>query len=564
MSDYSASEIDQRLRALMTAGELASARQLLGEWLAARPEDYARRCLLAYICQSAGDLPEAERCYEAAAAIAPPSHELFHNLGVVKRKLGDPVAAKHCFERALDISPDALTTLDELAGLLIEECDVPGALACYERMLAKDRLHVRAYVGMGGAFADAGWDEDAVRSFDTALALDAACLEALNGLGIICKRLGRYDEAMALFERALAISPTDPALLRNRAMLLGVLGRHEDAEQAYRQVLAANPEDADAHFSLGCALLLTGRLSEGWREYEYRWHSNERDAAVKQAVTTLPRWSGEPVSRETSGLIIYTEQGFGDAIQFARYLPMVAERFGKVVLHTRRPLVALFQRSFGRYAEVVSEVTDERGYTHHCPLLSLPLAFMTVLDTIPARVPYLETDAGKRAYWQDRLASLHDQSGLAIGIAWATGKRGLHKRSFELPPMLLEPLLKLPGIAWISLNKEPLDPALAAAMAQQGLIDWSGELADFDDTAALISALDLVISVDTAVAHLAGALNRPVWLLNRFESEWRWLLDRSDSPWYPSMRIFRQRRSRDWEAPLNEVACALAERPEAR
>ena len=564
MSDRSASEIDQRLQALIAAGEPAAARQLLREWLAAHPADYARRCLLAYLCQSAGDLPEAERCYEAAAAIAPPSHELFHNLGVVKRKLGDPLAAKSCFQRALDISPDALTTLDELAGLLIEEHDVPGAIGCYERMLAKDRRHVRAYVGMGGAFADAGWDEDAVRSFETALAIDAGCLEALNGLGIVCKRLGRYDEAMGLFERALAISPADPALLRNRAMLLGVLGRHQEAEHCYRQVLATNPDDADAHFSLGCALLLTGRLPEGWREYEYRWCSNERDAAVKRPATTLPRWSGESVSRETSGLIIYTEQGFGDAIQFARYVPLVAERFGKVMLHTRRPLVALFQRSFGRYAEVFSEITDERGYTHHCPLLSLPLAFMTALDTIPAELPYLEADAGKRAYWRERLASLPDEPGLRVGIAWATGKRGLHKRSFELPPLLLEPLLKMPGVAWISLNKEPLDPELAAAMRQQGLIDWSGELADFDDTAALMSNLDLVVSVDTAVAHLAGALNRPVWLLNRFESEWRWLLERSDSPWYPSMRIFRQRRSRDWDFPLKEVGAALAGRLETR
>lgn len=563
MSDSSASKLDRRVHALMESGDLVAARQLLSEWLATHGADYARRCLLGYLCQSVGDFLGAERCYEAAATIAPPSHELFHNLGVVKRKLGDPVAAKSCFLRAMDISPDALATLDELAGLLMDERDIPGALSCYERMLAKDRLHVRAYVGMGGAFADAGWDEDAVRSFSTALALDADCLEALNGLGIVYKRMGRYDEAMRLFERALVISPTDPALLRNRAMLLGVLGRHEDAEHSYRQVLSANPEDADAHFSLGCSLLLTGRLPEGWREYEYRWHSNERDAAVKQAKTVLPRWTGESVPREASGLIIYTEQGFGDAIQFARYVPMVAERFGKVLLHTRRPLVALFQRSFGRYAEVVSEVTDEGGYTHHCPLLSLPLAFMTALDTIPAQVPYLQADAGKCAAWRERLASLPNESGLRVGIAWATGKRGLHKRSFELPPRLLEPLLKMPGVTWISLNKEALDPELAAAMTQQGLIDWSGELTDFDDTAALISALDLVVSVDTAVAHLAGALDRPVWLLNRFESEWRWLLERSDSPWYPSMRIFRQRRSRDWEAPLDEVAVALARLVEA-
>jgi hypothetical protein len=232
----------------------------------------------------------------------------------------------------------------------------------------------------------------------------------------------------------------------------------------------------------------------------------------------------------------------------------VAERFGRVRLQTRKPLLRLFERSFGGLVEVVTETPDERGYTHHCPLLSLPLAFGTTLATIPASVPYLRADAEKVRHWRARLAN---ESRPGIGVVWSTGKHRRNKKSFELDPSLLEPLFSDIDACWVSLDKETPDPAQAATRQRVGVEDWSDELHDFDDTAALIEALDLVISVDTATAHLAGALGKPVWLLNRAESDWRWLTDRTDSPWYPTMRVFRQRQSRQWEPVLREVAEAL-------
>jgi tetratricopeptide (TPR) repeat protein len=490
--------------------------------------------------------------------IAPPSPELARNLGVVYWRLGDSKKARTCLERALALRPDALDTLDALARVCQENGDLDAALACYEKALRIDPRHHRAFAGMGQAFADAGWEEDAIRAFETALTIEPDQLEASNGLGILHKRQGRLDLALARFDHALALIPDDAGLQRNRAMVLGLQGRFGEEESAYRKILARDPGDGEAHFGLACVLLLTGRLPEGWREYEWRFASRRDGESVRRPVSRLPRWSGETLARESSGLIIYAEQGFGDAIQFSRFAPLAAGRFGRVRLHTRQPLLRLFERSFGALAEVVAgtpdEQPDEHGYTHHCPLLSLPLAFGTTLETIPAALPYLRPDAEKCRRWREVLAG---ESRLKVGVAWATGKRGPHRKSFELCPSLLAPLFSGVDACWVSLNKEPLDPAQAAVLRQAGVIDRAGELKDFDDTAALVMALDLVISVDTATAHLAGALGKPVWLLNRAESEWRWLLDRADSPWYPSMRIFRQRHIRQWEPVLADVAIAL-------
>lgn len=524
--------------------------------LARSPGDYRSLCLLGLKKQQASELAEARACYEAALAVAPPSAELFHNLGVVCRGLGDLPQARSCLEQASELNGGALATLDELALVLQESGDVPGALACYERCLQLDPRHCRAFTGMGMAFADAGWEDDAIRSFETALAIDPNRLEAVNGLGVLYKRQGRYELAIEQFERALTISPDDPGLKRNMALVLGALGRFAEEEAIYRQIIAADGDDADAHFNLACVLLLTGRLGEGWQEYEWRYASRENGESIKPPKTGLSRWSGEPVDKNDSGLIIYAEQGFGDSIQFSRFVGMAAARFGRVRLQTRPPLLTLFRRSFGAYCEVVSEVPDEADYSAHCPLMSLPLAFGTTLDTIPADIPYLLPDGVKSGGWKLRLA---DEYRPKVGLAWATGKRGMHKRSFELDPSQLQPLFANTGICWVSLNKEPLSPESRATLQRLKITDWTAELKDFDDTAALISALDLVISVDTATAHLAGALGKPVWLLNRAESEWRWLVGRSDSPWYPTMRIFRQRRSRQWTPVIEEVASAIAQ-----
>lgn len=527
----------------------------LAALIASRPDDYRALCEYGLASQRRGDLPVARQSYEAAERIAPPSRELSHNLGLVCRRLGDIDAARACFERALAIDPDSFATLEEMARLCQDSGDMAGALQCYERLLGADPRHARSYAGMEMAFSDAGWEEDAARSFEHALSIDPDNLEALNGLAVIFKRQGYYPEAIALFERALTQSPGEPGLLCNLAMSLGSCGQLAAEEAIYRRILDRDPQDVRAHFGLACVLLVTGRLAEGWREYEWRFVAGEDEGAVRPPPSGLPRWSGEPVAKDAAGLVIYAEQGFGDNIQFCRFIPLVAARFGRVRLQTRKPLLRLFQRTFGDLAEVLAEVPDESGFTHHCPVMSLPLALGTTLASLPNAVPYLATDGALRAAWQTRLAAA---TGVRVGVAWATGKRGRHKRNFEVSPEDLSTVLAVPGVSWVSLTKEPPTPEMGAVLRAHGVVDWTDALSDFDETAALIDALDLVISVDTAVAHLAGAVGKPVWLLKRAENDMFWLREREDSPWYPTLRLFRQQQSRQWGPVVTAVAQALS------
>ncbi|SDI03756.1 tetratricopeptide repeat protein [Propionivibrio dicarboxylicus] len=526
----------------------------LAALLSNRPGDYRALCEYGLVSQRRGAFQIARQSYEAAERIAPPSRELSHNLGVVCRRLGDVDAARACFERALAIDPHSLASLEELARVCQESGDIAGALQCYERLLSADPHHARSYAGMGMAFSDAGWEADAVRSFETALSIEPNNLEALNGLAVVLKRLGRYPEAISLFERALTQSPGEAGVLCNLAMSLGACGCMAEEEAIYRQILARDSQDVRAHFGLACVLLVTGRLAEGWREYEWRFVAGEEEGAVRPPPTRLPRWSGEPLVAESAGLVIYAEQGFGDNIQFSRFVPLAAEHFGRVRLLTRKPLLRLFQRTFGDIAVVLDDAPDETGFTYHCPVMSLPLALGTTLESLPNVVPYLNPDSALRAAWQGRLSAA---TGLRVGVAWATGKSGRHKRNFELTPEELSPLLKVPGVSWVSLTKEPPMPAMKDVLASHGVADWTDELSDFDDTAALIDVLDLVVSVDTAVAHLAGAIGKPVWLLKRAENDMFWLREREDSPWYPTMRLFRQQQSRQWAPVVAAVVQAL-------
>ena len=552
-----AAEVEREARAALARGDETEACRRLEALLAEQPGCYAQRCLLGFIYQQAGRLVLARTAYEAARAIAPPSRELEQNLGQVYLRLGEAPLALAAFEAALQLAPEALDLLDAVAAARQAAGDLPGALVCYERILRRDPQHVPAFVGMAEAFADRGWNDDARRSLETALSIEPGHPPALNLMGVLALRQGRYADAAHCFEQAIVARPRDAGLLRNLAMARAAQGEHAACGALCEAALALSPDDPDVHFTRASHLLLVGRLAEGWREYEYRWASRERASAVKPPPTQLPRWTDEPLPRAGNALLVYSEQGFGDALQFARYLPLAAARFERVGIVVKPPLRALFARSFAGVAEVFEAPPDESAWTHHCPLMSLPLAFGTTLATIPAEVPYLRPDPAAAAAWRTRLAAL---PGLKVGVNWTTGKRAVHKQSFELALRELAPLFALPGVAWVSLSKEPLAPEDAEALDAAGVHDWRDELTDFDATAALIDGLDLIVSVDTAVAHLAGAVGRPTWLLNRAESEWRWLLERDDSPWYPSLRLFRQRTPRQWSEPLAAVQAALRAR----
>jgi len=402
-------------------------------------------------------------------------------------------------------------------------------------------------------------------------------------------QLGDFAEAEAAYRQALALDPRDRMAHLNRIVALATMGRSADAAAAGREAVRSLPHAAEVHVDIGSdlmllhrlaeaeavlreslqlypdsvtahvnlshTLLLGGRLAEGWREYEWRWSSLVM--GLQPRAFAQPAWSGESLAGRT--LLIHAEQGLGDTLQFCRFVPPLAALGARVVIEAQPPLARLL-RSLPGVAAIVAAGDPLPDFDLHLPLMSLPLRLGVTLDTLPGPIPYLEPEPAAAAHWQQRLAAL---PGLRVGLVWAGGSiRGVptqqavdRRRSLELEQ--LAPLAGLAGVSFVSLQKgEP-----SREPRPQGLIlhDWTDELDDFADTAALASGLDLVIAVDTSVAHLAGALGRPVWMLNRFDTCWRWLLGRDDSPWYPTLRQFRQPAPGDWGRVIQAVRAALVD-----
>ncbi len=369
----------------------------------------------------------------------------------------------------------------------------------------------------------------------------------LNNRGNTLKELKRYDDALASYDRALALEPGFAGAHHNRGVTLQELKRYDDALASYERASALRPDFVEAHWNESLVRLQLGDFHGGWRKYEQGWKTGLRGEPRGFAQ---PRWTGaEPLAGRT--LLLHVEQGFGDTIQFVRYAPLAAAAGARVILEAYPLLTTLLSEVEGVNA-VVSRGEPLPAFDLHCPLLSLPLAFGTELDTIPARVPYLTAPPARLARWGARLPRA---GGLRVGLAWSGRETPDPNRSVALAQ--LAPLFDLPGIHFVSLQKDVRDSDEAALRGRPELLHLGPDLADFADTAAVIEQLDLVISIDTAVAHLAGALGKPVWILLPFSSDWRWLLDRDDSPWYPTARLFRQDETRAWDTVIARVRAAL-------
>ena len=409
------------------------------------------------------------------------------------------------------------------------------------------------------------WDEAAAAAL-RAIRLQPTLAAAYETLAVAQIATHDHDAAEQLFREALRLQPESWSAWNDYGNLLWMTGRTEAAAAAFRKTIELQPEHVGAHLHLGMALLKQGDFAAGWREYEWRWRWDE--LAPCRRPPTLPRWDG---SARPKRILLHAEQGLGDALQFCRYAPLVAARGHEVVLEVQPELVSLLSASLGSATlQVVPRAADYPGLAGlppadaHCPLMSLPLVFGTTVETIPGR-PYLVAEPERAATWRERLAG----PGLRIGLVWAGNPRAGHsfvvreadaRRS--LPLTALTPLFSLSDARFLSLQKDE------AAAQLHGLVgttvaDCGAELCDFSDTAALVANLDLVICVDTSIAHLAGAMGRPVWLLSRHDGCWRWLEERSGSPWYPTMRIFRQDADRSWPRVIEDVRRALAAWSEA-
>ena len=476
----------------------------------------------------------------------PPSPEttrdLLHRARALHRT-GALAEAGAIYRRVLADEPDNADAMHLLGLTLKGDGRMDEALAAIRAALALRPDFADAHYNLGNALAGMGRAEEAIAGFRHALALDPALVLAGYNLGNALRDLGDLDGAATAFRAALATKPDYVEARHNLANVLKGLNQVDAAIAEYRGTLARKPDLSEAHYNLGLALLLAGEMEEGLAKYEWRW-AVDRFPSPRRNFRQ-PLWDGRVAADQT--LLIHAEQAFGDAIQFCRYLPLIRGRARRVILECRKPLVELMA-SLGGVDQVVEAGTPLPVFDIHAPLLSLPYILGTRLDSIPANVPYLAADATKVARWRER----RDRD-FTVGLIWSGNRKPDPNRTIGLRAM--SPLFEIPGIRLVALQRE-LDPGDAERIAAlSGRLDrWGGEFADFSDTAAALEAIDLVISIDTGPAHLAGALGRPSWVCLPFAPDWRWLMTRETSPWYPTMKLYRQESRGEWAPVIARVA----------
>jgi len=501
-----------------------------------------------------GRLNDAEEAYRHAVALDSSFAAAFHDYGNVLLVLNRPGEALDCFTRVIQIDPFHADAHNQRAKILQQIGRYEDALAAYNQSLAIKPDNAESLCRRSTVLYVLKRFDEALASVEQAKKTDPAYVEAFNICGSTLHRLDRFEEALVSFAHALSLDPERPEVLLNRSATFDEMHRFEDAAVDLDAALAINPDYAEAHWNDGLHRLLLGDYSHGWQKNEWRWKCPA--LKLRDPGYSEPLWLGEePVVGKT--ILLHSDQGLGDAIHFARYATMVAARGARAILYVEPPLKDVLNTIEG-VAQCLGKDEPLPAFDMHCPLSSLPLAFETRVESVPARGPYIRP-ALDRARWQERLAGTRTPR---VGLVWSGNFNHAndHRRSIEFAR--LESLFSLP-MTFVSLQKEMRQPDREALARQPQVIDLGGEIESFADTAALLSCLDVLVSVDTSVVHLAGALGLPVWVMLAYTPDWRWLLDREDSPWYPSARLFRQTGERDWSAVIGQVRGALRALPPA-
>jgi len=493
-------------------------------------------------------LEEALASCDQALAIEPERADSHKTRGSTLFALGRREEALASYERALAIRPDDVRALYE-RGLVLQSVQrLDEAVASYDRALAVDPGRPEVHNSRGVALQALGRLEQALASYERAIAIEPGYADAQNNCGGVLIALGRPGQALAAIDVALALRPGFAEALNNRGIALHALNRPDEALSSYDDALATRDDLADAHFNRALTALLLGQLPVGWEGYEWRWKCKEFGAARD---FEQPLWRGAGDVRGKS-LLLHAEQGLGDTIQFSRYATLVAARGARVILEVQPPLKSLLHEIDG-IDDIVARGDPLPQFDLHCPLLSLPLALATTLDSIPSPTGNLKPDAARVARWATRLGP---RESLRVGLAWSGGARHRYDRQRSIPLALFEPLLALP-LQFVCLQTEIRASDHATLQKSTNLLHFEHEIVDFCDTSALIELVDLVLCVDTSVAHLAATQGKPVWLLLPQVPDWRWMLQREDSPWYPTMRIFRQHTAGGWSEVIERVAREL-------
>jgi tetratricopeptide (TPR) repeat protein len=535
------------------------------------------------ILAAKGKVDEAIAQFVLAAELRPayllPHLELAELL-LIQNRLDEALAS---FRRAIEIDPNSARAHFGMGNALISQLKFDAAIAALQRAIQIEPSHGPCHNNLAHALAETGRLSEAVAIYRQALKLLPDSPEVLASLGnaltlnrefeeaiVVCRRAiqikpelaqahsnlgnalidkGELEEAQASFHLALQLNPDYSEAYNNLGNALFWSGKFEPAAAAFRRASELRPDLPDGPWNLANCLLLNGDFENGLPLYEWRWKIKTMSAP---RPFHQPQWAGEELSGRT--ILLHAEQGLGDILQFIRYVPLVIGRGGQVILECPSTLIRLFSQ-LPNIREIVVTGAPLPHFDVHCPLMTLPLAFKTDLNSIPASIPYLAADAALSEPWKERLDS--DNRGRRTGLVWAGASRHTNDRNRSIRLSQFAPLASVPNAVFFSLQKGDA----AKQTPPPGMIwrDFTADIADFADTAALLENLDLVITVDTSVAHLAGAMGKPVWLLLPFVPDWRWFLLREDSPWYPTMRLFRQATRGDWADVMNRVSEALKE-----
>jgi tetratricopeptide (TPR) repeat protein len=570
----------------------------------------------------AGQHWAAVEAYAKALSLRPDYPEAHNNRGVALVRIGQNDAAEAAFRAAVDLRANYAEAWMGLGDALQSRNSLREAISAYEHGLSLDPTLPRSALGqaqrclgrraaalatyradvvarpddpdslnnLAAALSDAhneggeqtadgaGWAEqsrrrrdkllEAVVCCERAIALRPTFQEAYSNLGNLLRSLNRAAEAEPVLRRAIALRPSDASAYNNLGLVLRELHRHDEALAVLDLGLALAPQDAEIAYSRAAGLLLQGRFEEGWPAYDCRFRIGQAGGSLSIFERKAP-WRGEAAGGRT--LMLMAEQGMGDTIQFVRYVPMMAERGMRVVVAAQAPLLPLLQTLRGvaeGQVQIINQIGNYPPYDLHCPMLSLPLAFATNLETIPAPKAYLAVPEAAAARWSaDPLAGGENRRRLRVGLVWGGNPRHVNDFRRSIPLAVLAPLFHVPDVAWFSLQigerAEEQYTLPRELLPPDGMTDLAPRITDFAETAAAVAGLDLVISADTAVAHLAGALGKPVWIMLPRAPDWRWLTAGSRSPWYPSVRLFRQDARCRWHQVADDLSEALAEEAKA-
>jgi tetratricopeptide (TPR) repeat protein len=497
-----------------------------------------------------GNLQEAELLYRQILDADPSHSGAYLFLGAIAHQSGRLENALELVRHAIALNPYDPAYHYNFGNILTEQGRREEAVVSYQEALALNPRYARAHSNLGFVFLALEKRHEALDCFREALRIDPQLEEAHCNMGLALADLGKLDEAGVCFGHALQLQPDDAGIHLNLGYVLATQGKGAEAKEHYDRALHLPPERAKSRWNRSLLRLIQGDLDRGWADYEQRWAV----PGIIKRHGDRPRWDGMPFSGQT--LLLYAEQGLGDTFQFIRYAPLVKQR-GGTVLFECQPTLLHALASVPGVDEIFARGASLPRFDLQAPLLSLPGIFGTTLDTIPATVPYLIADQARIETWRNRLAGLQ---GFRVGISWQGGTDQRNDCLRSVPLACFAAMARLPGVRLVSLQKGHGTQDLRSMAEELPILDLGEQLdADsaFTDTAAIMKHVDLIVTVDTAVTHLAGALGVPVWTVLAYMPDWRWLLERSDSPWYPTMRLFRQKQPGDWQAVFEQLADEL-------